>query len=569
MTPEKQPAADAPAVVIARVVADDEQPLSFPPMEELKAAKLPAGVINALPPLPTLVAACSPEIAESSKLATAPAIAAPNACPSEPTPPEDDHGARPPPHPRSAQDNEPVSPHLATLALVNGPTAAPLDLEPRPAAKYTPRLGRSPASIGPVRPLRPAISPEPSGLVSLDAELVMTFNPGEWGITLSFLLRRRTAMPEEITVRLGPDRHNLCAIADDLFEPVAVAQSTVALSRGLAAESLASPPVRWVRSGRDLHVFTARAGVAGFVSAPRVVIGQENAVLCIEELSAAVVRLCAATGSTDALEVFGPGVPAGWRCFRRVQPKIPAAPEGCDGLLLALVPLPQAVIDLSGGVSVNRSTWLSGHPPAIRILGVAAQPGEVIIDGQPASSGETGNWVVAGWDADGSHTVLFAGLSRTYEIKRAPKSWNGWEAHVANGLTLCGALATGHTGHPAFTSGTGALWFVGRVPGEIVQARHSHAVALAVATPDFEPVWAVPVHSGKGRRHQPPQLIGRAAQPHALYAGMRKRAIRLWCQVLRESVRNPNPWPDPGYEAAAELWIQYRKAARGLWRRLR
>jgi hypothetical protein len=226
MTPEKQPAADAPAVVIARVVADGEQPLSYPPMEELKAAKLPAGLINALPPLPTLVAACSPEIAEPSKLATAPAIAAPNACPSEPTPPEDDHGASPPPHPPSAHDDEAVSPHLATLAVVNGPTAAPLDLEPRPAAKYTPRLGRSSASIGPVRPLRPAISPEPSGLVSLDAELVMTFNPGEWGITLSFLLHRRTAMPEEITVRLGPDRYNLCAIADDLFEPVAVAQST-------------------------------------------------------------------------------------------------------------------------------------------------------------------------------------------------------------------------------------------------------------------------------------------------------------------------------------------------------
>ena len=80
----------------------------------------------------------------------------------------------------------------------------------------------------------------------LDAELVMTLNPGEWGITLSFLLRRRTAMAEEITVRLGPDQYDLCAIADDLFEPVAIAQPTVALTQGLAAESLASPPVRWV-----------------------------------------------------------------------------------------------------------------------------------------------------------------------------------------------------------------------------------------------------------------------------------------------------------------------------------
>jgi len=136
-----------------------------------------------------------------------------------------------------------------------------------------------------------------------------------------------------------------------------------------------------------------------------VVIGQENVALCIEELGAEVVRLCAATGSTELLEVFGPGVPAGWRCFRRIQPKIPAAPEAREDLLLALVPLPHAVIDLSGGVSVNQSAWLSGHPPAIRILGDVAESGEVMIDGQPASSGETGNWVAAGWDTDGSHTV--------------------------------------------------------------------------------------------------------------------------------------------------------------------
>jgi hypothetical protein len=225
----------------------------------------------------------------------------------------------------------------------------------------------------------------------LDAELVMSINPGEWGITLSFLLRRRAAIPEEITVRLGPDRYDLCAIAEDLFEPVAVAQSTLALTQGLAAESLASPPARWVRSGRSLHVFTARAGVAGFVSAPRVLIGQENVALCMEKLGAEVVRLCAATGSTEPLEVFGPGVPAGWRCFRRIQPKIPAAPEACEELLLALVPLPHAIIDLRGGVSVNRSAWLSGYPPAIRILGVVAEPDEVMIDGQPASSGETGD----------------------------------------------------------------------------------------------------------------------------------------------------------------------------------
>jgi hypothetical protein len=574
---EQQATERLPAAVSAFVVPAAEEALPSPPTEGLNACDFLQGELAThfiiAPPLAlTAVAARSPEIAESSELATAPAdasditaLAGALAAPSEA-----DQGDDPPAYLTLSPANDAPSPHLATPALVSEwPTVAPLGPEPRPAAKYTPRLGRSPANIGPVRQSRPESSPEPSGLLLLDAELVITFNPGGWGITLSFLLRRRTAMAEEITVRLGPDQYDLSAIADDLFEPVAIAQPSVALTQGLAAESLTNPPVRWVRSGRNLHVFTARAGVAGFVSAPRVVIGQENAVLCTEELADAVIRICVATGSTEPIEIFGPGVPADWRCLRGIQPKIPAIPEACEGLLLALVPLPHADIELSGGVSLDRSAWLSGHPPSIRIIGIIAAPGEVVIDAQPASHSETGNWVAAGWDTDGWHTVLYAGLSRTYEIRRAPNSWKGWQAHVCNGLSLCGALATGHTGHPAFASGTGPVWLVGRIPGEIVQATHPHASALAVATPDFEPVWAVPVHSGKGRLRQLPQLIGRAAQPHALYAGMPKRAVRLWCQVLREpTLRNPKLWPDSGQETAV-LWMQYRHVARALWRRLR
>jgi hypothetical protein len=107
-------------------------------------------------------------------------------------------------------------------------------------------------------------------------------------------------MAEEITARLGPHQHyELCAIADDLFEPAEIEDTAAVLIKGLAAESSANPPVRWVRGGRDLHVFTARAGVAGFVSVPRVVIGQENAVLCTEELADAVLRVCTAIAARD------------------------------------------------------------------------------------------------------------------------------------------------------------------------------------------------------------------------------------------------------------------------------
>lgn len=419
-----------------------------------------------------------------------------------------------------------------------------------------------------MRPSREKNSPAAAAPSTLDAELVVIFQPGGWDISLALLLHRGHAMADEIEVRLGPDSYDLGAISDDLFEPITIADPAAALAGGVAAGSTGNPLVRWVRSGRSLHAFTARAGLAGFISVPRVVIGQENAVLCTDELAESVLRVCAAVGGGEHKEVSGPGVPSGWRCFRGIRPAIAVAPEDCDGALLSLVPLPDAVIDLSGGISMSRSAWLSGYPPSIRILGAAALPGEVTIDGQPASSSEACDWISAGWDTVGMHTVRYAGLARTYEICQAPVSWEGWEAHTGNGLVLCGALATGSSGHPAFASAAAPLWLIGRTPGEIVQALRGDASPFAMTVPSFDPVWAVPVHTGRGHGHHLPQLIGRAAEPGTVHAKMPRSAVRLWCEVLRGSVRNPRHWQDTAKEAA-ELWIQYRHVARALWRRSR
>jgi hypothetical protein len=117
ITPKEESAAEPPAVIIAPVVQEGEQPLFVPPVEELNPDALATHLINVSPLLPT-PAACSREIAESSKITVAPAngsgvaalageIAAPNAYPSDPTPREEhDQGASPPTHPPSAPANE-------------------------------------------------------------------------------------------------------------------------------------------------------------------------------------------------------------------------------------------------------------------------------------------------------------------------------------------------------------------------------------------------------------------------------------------------------------------------------
>ena len=285
----------------------------------------------------------------------------------------------------------------------------------RTPRKYRPRLAPRVSDKRPTQPPTDAFNKAGAARGPLDAELVVAFQPGGWGIQLALLLRRAPDMPEYLPILFGPDGRELCAIASDLYEPFAVSDPQTTLAEGIAVEAVADAEMRWVRGGRSLHVFTGRSGVAGFVSAARLVIGQENAVLCSDEVADRVLQACTAAGSPNPTEVVGPGVPSGWRCLRGIRPSIAPAPSAGAGILLALVPLPDAAIDLCGGISVSRSAWLAGHPPSIRILGACPSPPEVSIDGQPAACAAEGGWMADGWDAPGSHIVCYAGLSRTYE----------------------------------------------------------------------------------------------------------------------------------------------------------
>jgi hypothetical protein len=374
-------------------------------------------------------------------------------------------------------------------------------------------------------------------------------------------------MPEEVAVSFGSDAYDLCSIGDDFYEPFALADPAEALARGIAAEAAGDAACRWVRGGRSLHVFTARTGVAGFVSAARVVIGQENAIFCTSEIAEEALRACAAAGSAQPVEVLGPGVPANWRCFRGIRPTLAAPLNDCDEILLALAPHPQAAIELGGGISMSRSIWLVGHPPSIRIVGVIPAAGEVTIDGNAADCAN-GEWTARRWDAHGPHTICYAGLSRTYEIAPAPSSWDRWPAHEANGLTLCGVLALGPTGSTAFVSEGGFLWLIGNTPGQAVLASAQEDQALAVAMPSFPPVWAITLRTGRGRRHTA-KLIGFPDPPQDPAKGVTRYAISLWCNVFRTAAQDPGLLQQQAQPGTRELWLAYRDTARALWRRTR
>jgi hypothetical protein len=436
---------------------------------------------------------------------------------------------------------------------------------PRPARKYRARLGQ-PSQRQPAERTRrkPDSSAEPVR-GTLDAELVVFIQPGGWGIRTALVLRRAAEMPEELSIRLGSDTYDLGAVGSDFYEPLSLPDAHEALAGGIAAETAAGCVARWVRGGRSLHIFTARTGIAGFVSSARAVMGQENLVLCTAELAEACLAACLAGGSPAPLDVSGPGIPRGWRCFRGIRPT-QIAVAGLEGILLALVPHPQATIELGGGIPLGNSAWLIGHPPAIQIIGATPAEGEVAIDGHAAASSGDQGWTAPGWDLPGPHAITYAGISRTYELVQAPGSWQRWQAHANNGMAVCGASATGSRGHQAIASARGNAWLLGSAPGDIQEARPLHGHPISVAAPDFQPVWEVALH-GRRSRHSV-RLIGPPSPP-LLGALLKQRAsIQLWCHVLRTA--GPEPWSLQDQPSAIrDLWAEYRRAAHPLGGRKR
>lgn len=422
--------------------------------------------------------------------------------------------------------------------------------------KYRPRLREQ------TRPANTSVTARRTGeqaAGSLEAILQLSFRPGGWGIATSVLLTRADGMPEELDAEIGGERHSLLAIDDRLFEPVQLSDDTPLLSNGILAMS-AAPPIRcWVRTTRDLHVFSERTGVSGFASVPRALIGQENVIVCKSELAGTVIDCAATTGSASLEEVMGPGIPDGWQCYRGFRPLHPAAFNGLDDKFLALNPLPNAAIELSGGIASARSAWVQGRPPIIRILGAEPAPGDLTIDGAPASQSVHDGWVAPGWDALGPHTIRFAGLSRTYEIVEIVEAWAGWRTSDVSRYSACGARVSSAAQTLSFAVSGEACWLVGAAPGDIAFAAQTSA-GLAIATPAFRPVWAL--SPGRGGRPSLARAMPYQAPPQRPAAHAPHDQILHWCQLVRSAV----PPRDMGER---DLWLEYRRAARGLRRRRR
>lgn len=436
----------------------------------------------------------------------------------------------------------------------------------KPLPKYRPQL-REKQGRGATKQMatKASTSVSQDSSATLEADLCLEFQPADWGMRLSLLLRRPDALPEELTVQLLGRELALATIDGGLFEPIPLTEDDAPiLWQGVSAETREGSGRRWVRSGRPLHVFSERAGVSGFASVPRAITGQENILLCEDALGLAVLSCCSMAGSPAPQEIQGPGVPSGWRCFRGYRPQISGTWSDIEDMFLALNPLPHAAIELSGGIAVSRSAWIAGRPPAIRILGSKPNSAQVMIDGEAATRDAADQWAAPGWDAVGAHIIRYAGLSRRYEIIETDQEATWWPAHAgSSGLKLAGALAAAEPEGVLVVLAGPASWLIGANPGEVAWAASLPGGLSAVAAPSFVPVWAITPKSGRHRAA--PRLLANWRGPGTVRPAA-KAELRSWCELIRSGARLPEA--ESGEEAAA-LWRLYRDQARTLRRRLR
>ena len=482
---------------------------------------------------------------------------------------------------------------LATPANSNSPVAPirdPRQYRPVPRVPAAPAAPRSPV---------PASVQQEARDRAMPIEVRLVFEKAGF-CRVSLLPRRAAGMPVELAVTGSGDPPELLALQDEWYQDVVVRNLERVLREGLEwAGSL--PEGRRVRSslsGRELYVLARHSELNGFVSAPRLILGEEHVVLCVAERLSEVRAAIAVTGSPEpTLLNSDSGIPAGWAGLRGVVPRTPIAPSPAGDILDALRPLAEVEIALKGGIRIDRQTWLTGFPPSVRLRGDTSTIGAVTIDGHDAALSEDGGYAVPGWDSPGEHSVWCTSGSRTYEIRGGAEDWESWDAYAwslgesgAGGTqsrpAICGVLVrpprvARSDGRAVVVPASNPI-LIGASPGEIeiCTPRNDVRAGLCVGFPWFEPIWAIPadaLHCDKRTARVlligSPQPVAEGEQQPNTRPGERRARFHRgrsggalgWCAAILTAGRK-GLQTEPSRIEIADLWTTYKRCARAIRR---
>jgi hypothetical protein len=478
-------------------------------------------------------------------------------------------------------------PHVAPLAAQ--PIAPRIPRQYRPTARASAEL-RAPKSPSPEPKTRDRATP---------IEVRLVFEKAGF-CRVSLLPRRAAGMPIEFAVEGSGSPPELRALQEEWYQDVMLPDIGRLLSEGIewagalpggAAGSLSL-------SGRAIFVLASHGDLNGFVTTPRLILGEEHVVLCVAERLPEVRAAIALTGSPEPTELNSDsGMPDGWVGLRGVRPKKPVAPSPGGDIIDALRPLPDVEISLAGGIRIDRQTWLSGFPPTIKLLGDESTIGVVTIDGQEATRSPEGGYVAPGWDYAGDHTVWCTSTSRTYAIRSGAEDWEPWDAYAwslgeptATGTqsrpTICGVLVrppqdAPSGSRPAVVTASNAI-LIGARPGEIAVCtpRGDIRARFCVGFPWFEPIWAIPadaLHCDKRTTRvlligPPVAVIDRVDQQSSTHGGgpvarrrVPARGSLAWSAAILAAGRK-GLQTEPSRVEIADLWKSYKRHAKALRR---
>ncbi len=482
-----------------------------------------------------------------------------------------------------------------TLSIPNAPLSSPPGQSAsqiRGPRQYRPTPRVPPGSRRPV----PSTNESEARDRALPIEVRFVFERAGF-CRVSLLPRRAPEMPVAFAVTGSGNPSELLALQDEWYQDIVLPNLEHFLRNGI--EWTGSLPegrsIRLSLSGHELYVLAPHPELNGFVSAPRLVLGEEHVVLCVVERLLDVRTAIALTGSPDPVLLNSDsGVPPGWAGLRGVLPRRPIAPSPDGNILDALRPLAEVEIALEGGIRIERQAWLSGFPPSIRIRGDASTIDVVTIDGHDATLSPDGDYVSPGWDSPGEHSVWCTSDSRTYAIRSGVEKWESWDAYIWSlgetgaGSTqshpaICGVLVhpprVARSGSRAIVATASNSVLIGAGPGEIeiCKPRSDLRIGLFVGFPWFDPIWAIPadaLHCDK--RSAKVQLIG---PPKQVAEGAKQASTRLGGRVHRPLVRNRShqAWctailtagskgllTEPSQTEIADLWKAYKRRAKAL-----
>ncbi len=400
---------------------------------------------------------------------------------------------------------------------------------------------------------------------------------------VSLLPTRSGDLGEDMEVRGPKGKETWSVYQDEWYSSVLPPNIDKLLKQGGIWEHPGAQ-TRWVLSSREIYVLAPSSTINGYVSVPRLILGEDHLVLCTKDEQAAVREALAEAGCFQTTTISDDGsVPTGWVLFESVFPTIPIQDDHEAGIYNILRPLHDLEIVLKGGIRISHSTWLNGYPPHIRIRGVGEEEPEVMIDEKPASTHTNGNYSSSGWDKPGLHTVYAGGVTQSYELGDGVQEWSLFDAFVYRpsfaetsdrAIRICGPIVAPNTGDGdvSLTPSTNTC-FLGAIPGQIAFSPRPNDVRSSefLAVAGFPLVWTLPTNPhGSDRSLACVKLIRSqhvVLKHNRAFFENRKNVLR-WCyKILEASCKRLRIIPDT--VESHELWTDYKRAARRLRKRLR